>query len=812
MLPDETLADPDAPPLPARVGRFLISSRLGEGAFGVVYRAYHPDLDCEVALKVAKAAGPEAQRRLERFQREAAAVARLRHPHIVPVFDAGRDSEFHWIASAFIDGSTLEAAIAAGDLDYRRSARIVLRLAEALAYAHGQGVVHRDVKPANVLLDRDGQPLLTDFGLAALSDHAARLTQDGAALGTPLYMAPEQAVGSGDEPTPAADQYSLGVLFYELLTGRPPFAGPPELLRFLHQDLPPPPPRRFKPDVPRELEAICLKCLNKNPRQRYASCADLAVALQRFLEDKPAATPRSIIQQWLTNRVRRVPWRRVATAVAAAVAFLLFAIRPARQQDARSDWQVVFAATPGGKPNFSNGRALATDAAGNVYAGGQFEGTAVFNPASREGVPGLGLLTSNVPGAFLAKYDADGGFLWAKRVGDGASGMVMYIVADAKGFVYVVGEFGYTAIFHIGGRVRELKSPDAGNGFVAKYDADGNCLWAEQVGGKGGACCAALAVTDNGTVYVSGKVFGLATVHAGNEVQIGVPNHETAYVAKLNEVGEWQWVRSFQGDANADSRSHALALDREGKVYVTGGFTGTVDFGRGVTEHQLKAPDMGDVFVSKMDGNGACLWVRQMRGTGQGLGGEGNAIAFDGEGAVYVAGCIGRVTVVGWGDNAVLLQSEGDLDMFIAKMSDAGDLRWAHRFGGPGQDTVQGVAVDPAGGVFVTGHFQGTATFDETACGPALTASGPMDAFLFKFNAEGRVVLARRFGGDKETDGVRVALNRKGGVWLCVDIHGTVTFDEPGKRFILSRPDAKKTIANPMAMFFCHLTNTAPRR
>jgi eukaryotic-like serine/threonine-protein kinase len=264
-----------------RVGRFEIRSRLGAGAFGTVYRAHDPQLEREVALKVPRSETLQSAGAVERFLREARAAARLRHPHIVPVHEAGHDGTHHYIASAYIEGRTLADLIVEERQDTRRSVRIVLALAEALAYAHTQGVIHRDVKPANVLVDASGVPLLTDFGLAHRID-SEHLTQAGTVLGTPAYMAPEQA--AGETAVPASDQYGLGVILYELLTGQRPFEGPVHVLLYHAVHTEPPPPRGIDPHIPEELDRVCLRSLAKCPQDRFASCQDLADALRRWLE------------------------------------------------------------------------------------------------------------------------------------------------------------------------------------------------------------------------------------------------------------------------------------------------------------------------------------------------------------------------------------------------------------------------------------------------------------------------------------------------------------------------------------------------
>ncbi len=268
--------------MPARLGRFEIRRLVGEGVFGRVYEAYDPQLKRSVALKVAKPEQLASPRRVERFLREAQAAARLIHPNIVAFFETGQDGPHHYIASAFVPGKPLDAILKAlpegQRLPLSQAVQIIRDLAEALAYAHQQGVIHRDVKPANVLLRDDGVPLLTDFGLAARADETEKLTQAGAFLGTAEYMAPEQWRGQAEAKS---DQYSLGVLLFELLTGRPPFSGSStDHYLLLHTQVAAPSPRKRRPDLPRDLETVCLKCLEKEPAKRYGSCSELAEDLR----------------------------------------------------------------------------------------------------------------------------------------------------------------------------------------------------------------------------------------------------------------------------------------------------------------------------------------------------------------------------------------------------------------------------------------------------------------------------------------------------------------------------------------------------
>jgi serine/threonine-protein kinase len=266
---------------------YQILGELGRGGMGVVYKAQQMGLKRPVALKMILAGSHAGAEDLARFRREAEAIARLQHPNIVQVYEVGEHNGLPFFSLEFAESGSLAAKLNGTPLPPLEAARLVETLAGAVQAAHQRGVIHRDLKPANVLLTAEGTPKITDFGLAKKLDEAAGQTQSGAILGTPSYMAPEQAGGRTKDLGPATDVYALGAILYELLTGRPPFkaANSLDTLRLvLEQE--PVRPRQLQPHVPRDLETICLKCLHKSPQHRYASAVALAEDLECWLAGK----------------------------------------------------------------------------------------------------------------------------------------------------------------------------------------------------------------------------------------------------------------------------------------------------------------------------------------------------------------------------------------------------------------------------------------------------------------------------------------------------------------------------------------------
>jgi TolB-like protein/Tfp pilus assembly protein PilF/tRNA A-37 threonylcarbamoyl transferase component Bud32 len=303
------------------LGDYELLEEVGRGGQGVVFRARQKSLNRTVALKVISLGQWASKAHLKRFRREAEAAASLDHPSIVPIYEVGERDGQCYFSMKFVEGGQLDEVVRRGPMSIREAAELIAKVARTVHYAHEHGILHRDIKPGNILLDQKGEPHLTDFGLARLVESESTVTRTMEVLGTPSYMAPEQAVGSNSVVSSVTDVYGLGAVFYQLLTGQPPFAGGTtyDTIKLL-LDTEPRQPRLLNPKIDRDLSTICLKCLEKDPKRRYSSALALAEDLERWLKHEPIQARHTGVFTRGRKWVRRNPTSALLVACVVALA------------------------------------------------------------------------------------------------------------------------------------------------------------------------------------------------------------------------------------------------------------------------------------------------------------------------------------------------------------------------------------------------------------------------------------------------------------------------------------------------------------
>ena len=321
---DEVNVDPASSPMLMDFGDYELLEQIGRGGQGVVFRARQKSLNRTVALKVISLGQWASKAHLKRFRLEAEAAARFEHPGIVPIHEVGERDGSCYFSMKFVEGGQLDEVTRREPMPIRRAVELIAKVARTVHYAHEHGILHRDIKPGNILLDAKGEPHLTDFGLARLLETESSVTQTLDVMGTPSYMAPEQAVGNNTEVSNATDVYGIGAVLYQLLTGHPPFAGGTtyETIKLV-LDAEPRQPRLWNRKIDRDLSTICLKCLEKDPKRRYFSALALAEDLERWLKHEPIQARHTGIFTRAGKWVRRNP---TSALLAASLIALIAAV------------------------------------------------------------------------------------------------------------------------------------------------------------------------------------------------------------------------------------------------------------------------------------------------------------------------------------------------------------------------------------------------------------------------------------------------------------------------------------------------------
>src|SRR6266576_1199917 len=311
------------------LGDYELLEEIGRGGQGVVFRARQKSLNRVVALKVIRLGQWASKAHLKRFRLEAEAAARLEHPGIVPIYEVGERDGSCYFSMQFVEGGQLDEVVRRAPMSIRQAAELIAKVARTVHYAHQHGILHRDIKPGNLLLDAKGEPHLTDFGLARLVETESTMTRTLDVLGTPSYMAPEQAMGNNSAISSATDVYGLGAVLYQLLTGQPPFAGGAtyETIKLL-LDTEPKQPRLLNPKIDRDLSTICLKCLEKDPKRRYASALALAEDLEHWLKHEPIQARHTGVftrgKKWVRRNPTSAALMTSLVALAAAAGWIIW--------------------------------------------------------------------------------------------------------------------------------------------------------------------------------------------------------------------------------------------------------------------------------------------------------------------------------------------------------------------------------------------------------------------------------------------------------------------------------------------------------
>ncbi|HIK11274.1 MAG TPA: DUF4347 domain-containing protein [Oscillatoriaceae cyanobacterium M33_DOE_052] len=430
---------------------------------------------------------------------------------------------------------------------------------------------------------------------------------------------------------------------------------------------------------------------------------------------------------------------------------------------------LVWAKGMGGS-DFDYGKSIAIDSSGNIYTTGYFRGTADFDPG-----PGVANLTSaGSNDIFISKLDANGNYLWAKQFGGSNGYDIGYSIAvDSSGNTYTTGSFSDTVDFDPGAGTANLTSAGGEDIFISKLDANGNYLWAKNLGGGSDDEGNSIAVDSSGNTYITGKFYGTADFDPGaGVVNLASAGHWDIFITKLDVNGNYVWAKNL-GGGNYDW-GNSIAVDSSGNTYTTGYFEGTADFDPGSGTVNLTSVGSSDIFISKLNADGTLAWAKQIGGS---AGDDGRSIAVDSSGNTYTTGIFNGIVDFDPGAGTFSLGSVGAWDIFISKLNADGTFAWAKQMGGNAGDDGNGIALDSSGNIYATGYFDATADFDPGPGVASFTSAGSIDTFITKLDTNGNYIWAKNPRGSSGDAGNSIAVDSSGNIYTTGYFEGTVDFD-----------------------------------
>lgn len=784
--------------VPTRLRDLRLEEQIGAGGMGTIYRAVHEPMDRIVAVKLLPAHRLRSPEAIRRFQKEIRAIGNLSHPHIVQAYDAGEHEGVYFLVTEFVAGADLSQVVyAVGRLRVADACEIIRQAAAGLDHAHQHGLVHRDVKPSNIMLANDGCVKVLDLGLARLlgneDDEASGMTSAGQVMGTIDYMSPEQS-GDSHNVDARTDIYSLGTTLYKLLTGVAPlcdrgYKSLTQKIAALESEQPTP-IRELREEIPEALGNVVQEMLHKSPDDRLATANEVVDALQPFATGADLAALAESVQKSETNRIDQTQVstsRSIPTETGELV-------RP--QPAVRSTLRQTRAFL-----KFAVGTLLATVIlAGIVVIIRDRNGSekARVNVGEQERVE---IISDADP--YLESHEKGSNELLkpvTRPVSSDPQELVQRDLLAVSGFAVSFGtELSPVEIDDVG---NAIVADNMGNLYVAstkcaanddremavqvdKYSTDGNVVWRYRAGSIGEVSCTEIAVAEDGSVYVVGDFSTTVTFDSANsESRRTSAGTFDFFVLKLDPDGLYESVLTFGQSGEAWDRVTGIAIGPDGNPIITGYFGGTMDFDPDPNNAvMLSASGSRESFVMKLTPGGKLVWAKALSGDhSEGRANEIEDAATDSIGNIYVGGYfVGQVDFdrdASFVDARDLLTARGTWDAFLAKYDSEGTLRWVRQMGASGGsfEAVYGVTTDSDGNSIVTGTFGG-GDFDPGDGSILARTNNGFDIFVSKFDPSGGLEWTRQIGGAGDDRGRRVAAGAGGSLHVGGFFNDFVDFD-----------------------------------